>query len=475
MKSLQGRMLVVLGATIALCWVVALAMLVVYLKYSESSVWDSKLEAIAVGVLLATPAKEGLLVGGEASKLHDNAARPKDWEGQLAPRVQVWIDRHQLAVRSPGAPALPLRPDFADGVATTVIDGEQWRVYSLSDSTGHVHVQVGSLVSWLDGRVQSRALVAPVFGTALLALVGGLMWIAVRRSLKPVTALEKMLRGRKRFDFTPLSVADLPAELKPLVASFNHLLDQLDKAVEGERRFIGDAAHELRTPLSALQAQVQVAMQESTLAQKDAALDKLLLVVQRSARLSEQLLDLARLNAGFHAQHRGLADLSELVLHVAREFEMHARRHDCSIFLAIETGLIECNIDEIGILLRNLVDNALCHTPRGARVRISCGQVLDMASGLASVFLEVADDGPGVPEAEHRAIFRRFHRVAGNSSRGSGIGLSLVEGIAHLHQASVQTGKGLDGRGFSVRLLFPQPASGPSRTDGRGDATPAFA
>ncbi|MGJ7543093.1 sensor histidine kinase [Variovorax sp. LT1R16] len=448
MKSLQRRMLVVLGATIALCWAVALVVLFTYVQYNQTSIWDDKLESIATRVLLAIPSRSDLPKARvEGLKLRSDALPKSE---QLV--FQIWVDRSRLSVGTPGAPATPLRPDFAEGIATTVIDGERWRVYSVSDSTGRIYVQVGNLQRVVDGDLQSKALIALALNTVLLALVGGLMWFAVRRSLKPVTAMQATLREREKFDLTPVPMADLPSELRPLIASFNHLLDQLDKAVEGERRFIGDAAHELRTPLSALQAQAQVAIQATTAAEKNAALAKLMLVVERSVRLSEQMLDLARLNAGAIARHHVPVDLSELVLYVAREFEVHAKQQDRSIFLAIESGWIDCDIDEIGILLRNLVDNSLRHTPVGARIRIACGTTSE--GGLKQIFLEVADDGPGVPEAEREAIFQRFHRVVGTGSRGSGIGLSLVSSIVDLHRAVIQTGEGLDGRGFSVRILF---------------------
>jgi signal transduction histidine kinase len=282
------------------------------------------------------------------------------------------------------------------------------------------------------------------------------MWLAVRSSIKPVVALEAAMRGRRRFDLTPLDASALPRELHPLVASFNHLLEQLSESIEGERRFIGDAAHELRTPLAALQAQAQIALRANTVADKDVALTKLLLVAQSSSRLSEQLLDLARLNASANAPQHMRADLSELILHVTRDFDTHALQQERSILLDIRKCTIRCNIDEMGILLRNLIDNALRYTSKGGRIRVSCGP--DPTAGLKNrhrVHLEVADDGPGVPLSERKAIFERFHRVAGTSVRGSGIGLSLVAGIAQLHHATIETKDGLEGRGFGIRVVFP--------------------
>ncbi len=119
----------------------------------------------------------------------------------------------------------------------------------------------------------------------------------------------------------------------------------------------------------------------------------------------------------------------------------------------------------MGILLRNLIDNALRYTPKGGRVRVSCGH--EPAVGQEEthrVYLEVADDGPGVPLAERKAIFERFHRVAGTATRGSGIGLSLVAGIAQLHRATIETGDGLEGRGFAIRVVFPAAAAPPPST-----------
>ncbi|HSI60727.1 MAG TPA: ATP-binding protein [Ideonella sp.] len=459
-RSLQARMLCAFGLTIVLCWLIALSVLVAYLSQSQSSVWDSKLRSFATRILLAIPA---------GSELDDVSAgglqlRPGALVEGDALAFQVWAqNREVLAVHTPGAPATPLRPDFGEGFSSTVVGGQAWRVYSISDSTGSVYVQVGNLRSVVDAELQRKALVAMAISTLPLALMALVMWRVVRRALKPVAAVEAALRGRRSFDLTPLQAAPLPTELRPLVEAFNHLLGQLDQAVQSERRFIGDAAHELRTPLSALQAQAEVALRAETLAGKDTALVKLLAVAQRSTRLSEQLLDLARLDAGVHAPQRALADLSELILHVTCEFEVSAEQRRRRIFLATTPCHIECDIDEIGILLRNLIDNALRYTHEGGQVQVRCEPVME--AGRPWVCLEVADDGPGVPVAEQEAIFKRFHRVAGSGERGSGIGLSLVAGIAGLHGARIATGPGLDERGLGVRVMFPAPVPvGPAPT-----------
>jgi signal transduction histidine kinase len=447
-NSLRGNVLRVLVGTILASWAAALIALWFFLKHSETSIADNGLRNFAVHILQAMPAN-----ADERGPRPGLSPKPTMLSDDPKLAFQVWADRSRLIAQTPGAPASALKPDFVNGFASLIVDGRRWRVYSVSDAARRKHVQVGRLHSELDAELQQKAFFVLGLLTTVVCLVGLITFLAVRRSLRPVAELQETLRRRVAFDLTPLSTTHLPTELRPLVESFNRVLTQLDEAVENERRFIGDAAHELRTPLAALQAQAHVALHARSAPEKDAALVKLIAVAERNTRLSEQLLDLARLNAGEHAPQRQAAELSELVLHVAREFEIFAQHHQRSLVLDLSPAHLHCNIDEIGILLRNLVDNALRYTPGNGRVRIRCGSV-DTASGPAA-YLEVADDGPGVPPGEREAIFRRFHRLPGNGGRGSGIGLSLVAGIARLHAATIVTGAGIDGQGFSVRVQFP--------------------
>lgn len=448
MNSLRGNILRALVGTILATWALALIALWFFLKQSETSIADNGLRNFATHILNAIPpdtddhATKKVLAAPTSSLSEDPTLV-----------FQAWSNRSQLIAHTPGAPTTALKPDFTDGFASLMAGGQRWRVYSVSDSGRRHHVQVGRLHSELDAELRQKAVAILGILTLLVCFVGMITYVAVRRSLKPVAELEGTLRQRGTFDLTPLSTTHLPTELQPLVASFNRVLTQLDEAVENERRFISDAAHELRTPLAALQAQAHVALHARTAAEKDAALVKLAAVAERNTRLSEQLLDLARLNAGEHAPRRETADLSELAIHVAREFEIFAQTRQRALMLEVAPARVECNIDEVGILLRNLVDNALRYTPEQGRVRVRCG-CIDTSSGPAA-YVEVADDGPGVPANEREAIFRRFHRLRGNGGRGSGIGLSLVEGIARLHGATLVTGTGLDGQGFSVRVQFP--------------------
>lgn len=447
MNSLRGNVLRALVGTILASWALALVGVWFYYKQSETSIADNGLRNVATH-----------LINGLSGDLDDTArpglsAKPSTLPTDPRLVFQVWDQRQRMVARTPGAPATALKPDFNNGFASLEVDGRRWRVYSVSDSTGQRQVQVARLHSELDAEVRQKALTFLSILTTVVCFVGLITFLAVRRSLRPVAELETALRGRAPFDLTPLATEHLPTELRPLVGAFNRVLSQLDEAVEAERRFIGDAAHELRTPLAALQAQAQVALGARAPADKDAALHKLLAVAERSTRLSEQLLDLARLNAGEHAPRRESADLSVLVLHVAQEFEVFAQNQARTLALDLSPAPLKCNIDEVGILLRNLVDNALRYTPPHGRVLMRCAS--EEQPGGVAAWVEVLDDGPGVPADEREAIFRRFHRLPGNGGRGSGIGLSLVAGIARLHGAHIVTGTGIDGRGFGVRVRFP--------------------
>lgn len=451
MNSLQGYELRAFVSMIVLSWTAAPITLWILQKKSDISIADNRLNNFTQRHIQAVPSKiDGALSGRRQT--------PKESSLSEDPKLafQAWTDRSQAVAFPSATPSTPLKPDFINDLAILKVGEQSGRVFSISDGTDRKFVQVGRLQSELDAELRKKALLAVGIMTTLVCFIGLLTLFAMRRSIRSVADLGKTLRSRSKFDLTSLPAKGLPTELQPLVESFNYVLAQLDISVEVERRFIGDAAHELRTPLAALHAQAHVALHARTPPEKDAALVKLIAVAERITRLSEQLLDLARLKAGEHARQRELADLNELTLHVAREFEMVAETNYRTLSLDMMPVQIECDIDEIGILLRNLVDNALRYTPTNGRVRIRCGCV-DTGQGPAG-YVEVADDGQGVPVNDREHIFRRFHRVPGNGQRGSGIGLSLVAEIARMHDATIVTGAGIDGRGFSVRVQFPAAA-----------------
>ncbi|WP_199914207.1 sensor histidine kinase, partial [Xanthomonas fragariae] len=224
------------------------------------------------------------------------------------------------------------------------------------------------------------------------------------------------------------------------------------KAVQAERDFVADAAHELRTPLSALHAYAEVALRAPTLEAKDAAVRQLLETARRSNRLAEQLLDLARLDAGISSTAYHQVEMGELMKHVLDEFSVQADARQINLQAEVSPCLLRCDVDAIGILIRNLVDNAIRYGRTHGTVEVSCGYCL--RADVLHPFVQVSDDGPGVPESAQASIFERFYRVPGSEVQGSGIGLSLVAGIARMHAATIEICEGNDGRGLCVRVVF---------------------
>ncbi|MGH8081896.1 MAG: sensor histidine kinase, partial [Lysobacter sp.] len=246
---------------------------------------------------------------------------------------------------------------------------------------------------------------------------------------------------------------------RPLVDAFNNQLERVDAAVQHERRFISDAAHELRTPLAVLSTHAELALRATTLEEKNVALVRLHAGVQRSARLSEQLLDLARLDAGEESVRLKPLDLSDLIVLVIRDFETLARERRQRISLRAGPARLLGDVDQLGILLRNLIDNAVRHAGAEGQVAVTC-----TAQSDGSVVLSVADNGCGVAPEDCERIFDRFYRAPGSPDGGSGIGLSLVARIAQTHSAGIECGPGLEraaddprgpGKGFEVRVRFP--------------------
>lgn len=466
MRSLRTRLFVVLLGAIAVAWMVLLAVLAQQFSHESSGWRDRSLGDIGRNILLSMPSDVRLLSGAANLRLGDAVSPATGKVGKVGNLAfQIWIKpRREVVMRAPGASAAPLKPDFADGYAMRTINGEEWRVYAVSDAHNEVQVQVGKPTADLAGEIRKWVRVGLVTTLLVLLVLGVAIKLVIRWSLKPVIEVREAIAARDRLDLTPLPGGGLPDEVRPLIESFNQLLARLDRAMRNERQFLAEAAHELRTPLAALLTHAQVAQRSKTLDEAKAPLRQLVHGVERSARLSQQLLDSARLDAEL-SRKRTTIELADIVAVVTHELGAIATQKCQSIALDAEPCAIAGNIDDLGILIGNLIDNAIRYAGGGGRIAVRCLRVGDTAQ------LQVFDDGPGVAAADRERIFDRFFRVAGSNQRGSGLGLSLVARIAASHGATIATGDGLDGRGFGITVSFPLLPE-PSRTpDARSTAT----
>ncbi|MGO4394320.1 sensor histidine kinase [Variovorax sp. M-6] len=416
----------------------------------QSGFVDTMLKETAELVLFSLPENVGLLSAVPPAAPAVAAPASYRKSGEV---FQVWVNGRNV-IRSPDAPLAPIRASFTDGYSREQVNGAYSRVYAVSDAGHRIQVQVSRPLAQWRQDVWTGVSFSLLNTLAMLVPLSATIWFVIRWSFRPVTAVRVAVQEKEALDFSPLPIRGLPEEMRSLVESFNRLLERLHRAVEGERRFIADAAHELRTPLAALSAQAFVAQRAEGIEEKNAALALLATGVDRTARLSEQLLELARLDAAADTARHVPLELSRLVEIVVRDFQGLARHRNQQLSLDIEPCMIWGDVDELGILLRNLVDNALRFSGEGGQIAISCR--LERIAGARGVCLRVTDDGPGVPPPLRDRIFERFYRVAGSGQPGSGIGLSLVWRIAQLHEARIEVGEGLHGRGLSICVRFPE-------------------
>lgn len=289
-----------------------------------------------------------------------------------------------------------------------------------------------------------EALLKPLlYGLPLLA---GWIWFATWRGLKPLDELAAELGKRAPEHLDPVTPTAAPREIRPLLDALNALFGRVGLALDNERRFTADAAHELRTPLAAIAAQAQVAARARDAAERDHALAQLSTSARRASHLVEQLLTLARLEPAAGLAMSELR-LDTLAAEVCADHGARAVEKNIALELAAPAPVqIIGNDAMLRVLLRNLIDNAVRYTPAGGKVGV----------GVTAHVLTVSDNGPGIPAEQREHALRRLHRLAGQDIEGSGLGLSIVARIAELHHARIELADGMGQPGLSVRVGFPR-------------------
>ena len=285
---------------------------------------------------------------------------------------------------------------------------------------------------------------------ALLGIALLLGRIGVNHGLKPLTDLAAQIEARDQNNLSPVPQSGLPGETRVLVARINELLERLSNAMRAQKRFVADAAHQLRTPLAAVLLHAERAERAPDTSSEREALGALHRSVERAARLSAQLLTLARTDPeAVSAIELKPVDLTSLTRQVGEEWVRRALERDIDFGLVVPDHPVLVQGDErlLSEVLSNLIDNALRYGNAGGHVTL-------MVEIGAQTRLSVQDDGPGIPAEERTKIFERFYRLPNGNSDGSGLGLSIVEEIARLHRATVEVTSGANDRGSRFIVTF---------------------
>lgn len=344
-----------------------------------------------------------------------------------------------------------------EALTRVAVGTEEWIVYTDVSENG-VAQAAQRLVARRESALETVSnILLPIAGVVLA--IAALMVFALRRGLRPLDDAAKDMEVRSAKSLAPMDVEDVPREVLPLVRAINNLLGKLAESLSLQRRFVADAAHELRSPVTALQLQLQLLKRSHDLATRREAIAELESGVDRARRLVEQLLQVARSEPDGSQDATVPIDLGELVRSVVATGSLKAE--SLGIDLGAQTGaavMVQGDVEQLKALLINLVENALRYTPRGGVVDIeACWQ-----DGHPT--LRVVDSGPGIPPDERERVFDRFYRgqMAGAHERepgGSGLGLAIVRAVAERHGASVSLRTPASGRGLEVEVIFPKPSA----------------
>ena len=362
---------------------------------------------------------------------------------------QVWHE-NTLILQSLNEPNMSLN-DVPLGFSDKVIDGSDWRIYSVYNASHQVKIVIAELYNLrrelADDIAHSNAnillITYPVFGI--------LVWFIISFALKSIVRVTNEISNRASTFLEPVQLTEIPIEIKPLVAELNQLFIRLKLAFERNKRFAADAAHELRTPLAALKTHVQVALKAENENDRKKALEKVIESVDRSSHVVAQLLTLSRIGEEEPLTDIKPFDLHKLATEIVAYLAPHALEKNVEIELAEAPNhtTILGNDTAIGILIRNIVDNAIRYTPEGGEV------IIKIFNTDKHVVLRVTDTGTGIPPELRERVFERFYRILGTKASGSGLGLAIVSQITALHHGKISLSTPINGKGLQFDVAFP--------------------
>lgn len=435
--SLRKRLLTLLIGGVTVAWGCTILLSYIDAHHEIDELFDAQLSQ-AAQVLLAIAnedGKEAEDIGGLAHKYQQQV------------RFQIWNSRGQLLLHSFNAPVTPITTK--DGFSDSIDQEGQWRQFSRWNE-GHVlNVQVSenhAIRDELSNHIAWRLLIPALFG---LPLIGLWVWIGTYKGLSALDTVARQIASKDAQQLHPIVPITAPKEIQPIIEALNDLFGRVESAREAEQRFTADAAHELRTPLAALQVQADVALHARNENERDRSLEQLRIGISRASHLVEQMLLLARLDPQSGPPNPVNVDLGRLAESVCADIGSNIVLKNLDFELIADPGCtVIGQVEWLRVLMRNLVDNAVRYTPEGGQVRVC---VIEEKEGCRLV---VKDSGPGIPPPDREAVLRRFYRGHHGEQPGTGLGLAIVARIVELHKARLEFHSGADNVGLEAHVIW---------------------
>jgi two-component system OmpR family sensor kinase/two-component system sensor histidine kinase QseC len=434
MKSIRARLLVALIILVAFISLAAAAVTYRRVLNETSTLFDYQLRQMALSLR-------------SQISLAPRIEVPPD-QGDTDFVIQIWdVFGARTYLSRPG---LPMINQTVLGYANLSLRGEAWRAYGLQTPNGVIQIAQPVRVREVLARAAAARVVIPLV-LLLPVMILAVAWI-VRRGLLPLRYVTAEVQRRDVRSLRPLELRSLPREIEPLVGELNRLLARLQDAFTAQRAFISDAAHELRSPLTALRLQLQLLDSATDDSERSEARGRLGAAVERAIHLAEQLLTLARTDPQEAAGELTAVDLASCAARGITDTHDFALARDIELSLDVEPNIkVNGNAEALRILVRNLVDNAVRYSPPKGSVNVRCRGTPEGA------VLEVSDAGPGIAPADRERVFDRFYRRAAAQESGTGLGLAIVKAVAERHGAKVVLDDA-PGGGLCAAVRFPRPS-----------------